>query len=215
MSDKISVIMASHLKEYPHCAEDRVVKFHRAINSFLNQSYYNKELIVVSDGCEVTASEIRHYDNNPLIKFTMIEKQPIFSGNVRNVGCILATGNIICYLDTDDMMGINHLGSIINGFNHYNDVDWVYFNDYVIYRFNPVTKDILAKGERDVQLDYGTIGTSSIAHKNNTEINWVDCNGYGHDWTFIKTKLIDTGKKHQKINGTEYLVCHIPNSVDC
>ncbi|MBK7363081.1 MAG: hypothetical protein IPJ01_12360 [Micavibrio sp.] len=68
MSIKISVVMASFLSDYDFSATDRVTKFHRAVKSFLNQSYLFKELIVVSDGCAITASEIRHYDNNPLIK---------------------------------------------------------------------------------------------------------------------------------------------------
>ncbi len=214
MSVKISVVMASFLGEYDFSAKDRITKFHRAVNSFLKQTYLFKELIIVADGCDITESEIRHYDNNPLIKFVKIVKQPHFSGNVRNVGCLMATGDVICYLDTDDLLGASHLNGVANGFIYYRDIDWVYFDDYVIYRFNPITNDILSQAKRTVELNYGTIGTSSIAHKNLPEINWEGFDGYGHDFNFIKTKLIDSGKKYQKIDNAEYFVCHIPNSVD-
>jgi len=218
MSIKISCVMASFLGEYDFSSTDKVRKFHRAIESFLNQSYKEKELWVISDGCDITTSEIRKYDNNPEIKHVHIEKQPMFSGNVRNVGCIMATGSIICYLDSDDMLGEKHLEAIANGFKHYSDnnidVDWVYFDDYVIYRFHPILNYILTKEKRDVELDLGSIGTSSIAHKNILDISWVGFDGYNHDWHFIKNKLIDSRKKYQKIENTEYFVCHIPKSVD-
>ena len=51
---KFSVIMASYLGNYPGCANNREAKFIRSVKSFLNQSYDNKELIIVSDGCEIT-----------------------------------------------------------------------------------------------------------------------------------------------------------------
>lgn len=217
MSVKISVVMASYLNEYDFSATERVVKFHRAVTSFLNQNYANKELIIVADGCYSTAEEtVKNYfpQYSNIIKLVQLEKQPMFSGNVRNVGCFHATGDIICYLDTDDMLGSNHLTVLAHYFQTNPSIIWVYYDDYIIYRFHPITREILNKEKRDVSLDYGSIGTSSIAHRKLPSINWVDCDGYGHDWDFIKNKLIDSGLPHIKIDGAEYDVCHIPNSVD-
>jgi glycosyltransferase involved in cell wall biosynthesis len=186
--------MPSFLGEYRFGAKDRIPKFHRAINSFLKQNYDNKELIVVSDGCEITSREILNYKDNSQIKHSYISKQELFSGLVREEGLKNATGDIICYLDSDDMLGDNHLLAINTGFVHH-EVDWVYFDDSVLYAL------------------HGKIGTSSIAHKRQCDINWLGCHGYGHDWTFIK-KLIDSGKSRAKIYNTKYFVCHIPNGVD-
>lgn len=214
MSIKISVIIASYLDTYKDSAEDRITKFNRAVQSFFNQSYQNTELIVVSDGCPYTANEISKYQSEK-IKLIQLEKQPLFSGSVRNAGCFMASGDIICYLDTDDFIGNNHLSNICNHFQQDNSLMWVYFNDYVIYRFNPITNEVLSKAEREVDLFKGMIGTSSIAHKRYAGINWLNCDNYGHDWTFVKTKLIDTNLKCKKIEGCEYNVCHIPTQVDC
>ena len=85
-------------------------KFVRAVKSFLNQTYQNKELIIVSDGCQVTEYLYdEHFKNNPLVKFKLINKQPLYSGNVRNTGLEMATGDIISYLDSDDVISKNHL----------------------------------------------------------------------------------------------------------
>ena len=210
---KITTVMASYLSDYEYSAGDRVRKFHRAVNSFINQTYTNAELIVVSDGCEITKQEMLQYENNPNIKLCVSDKQPLFSGVIRNIGCFMATGDVINYLDSDDLLGKNHNTRIAEAFEAHPDLDWVYFDDHIIYLFNPVSNEILATARRDVQLQSGTIGTSSIAHRKTFEINWLDCDGYGHDWTFIK-KLIDLNKPNMKIDGGEYYVCHIPNSVD-
>lgn len=212
---KISVVMACFLGEYEYAATDRVRKLHRAVHSFITQTYKNAELIIVADGCDLTIKEVhQHYGNYPNIILHLINKQPMFSGAVRNLGCQMSSGEIIAYLDSDDLLGANHLQAIANGFNHHQYADWVYFNDQVIHNFHPSTREILTIGERDITPVQGTIGTSSIAHKKLPEFNWLNCNGYGHDWTFIK-RLIDSKKPNVKIHGCEYRVCHIPNGVDC
>jgi hypothetical protein len=85
---------------------------------------------------------------------------------------------------------------------------------YKVQLFASSKKKDLSKAEREVDLFKGMIGTSSIAHRRLPNINWLQCDNYGHDWTFVK-KLIDTNLKHKKINGCEYNVCHIPTQVDC
>jgi len=211
---KISVVMASYLSEYAGGATDRVNKFHRAVDSFTKQTYQDKELIIVSDGCTITAMEFdKHYRNRHDMKLIILDKKPLFSGEVRNAGCFTATGEIISYLDTDDIFGAKHLNQIINGFENNPNVDWVYFDDIILWRFNPTTNEIMTSAIRESRLDSGTIGTSSIAHRRLPEFNWLGCNGYGHDWIFIK-RMINSGRQHIKISGCEYYVCHIPNSFD-
>jgi glycosyltransferase involved in cell wall biosynthesis len=190
---KISVIMPVYLGEYPGCASDRVRKFQRAVKSFDLQTYIQKELIIVCDGGwdEIKkALEPLFILNKDKITFIEIEKQHLFSGNVRNEGLKVATGDIICYLDSDDFFGRNHLMNIADNFPA--DCQWVHFNDYV----SLLNGDIIC---RNVFPYYGKIGTSSIAHRRSIG-NWKGCDGYGHDYLFIENLCILKTKRYGAAN---------------
>lgn len=213
----ISVVMPSYLGHYEGAAGDRREKLIRAINSYNMQSHPYRELIIVSDGCDETVEVAKQFNVNGDIKIIKLPKQKRFSGSVRDAGVKAATGDVICYLDSDDTIGINHLKTIEDTFLH-TDVDWVYYNDYI---FVGAGKPTIMK---EVQLEHGSIGTSSIAHRKDiygkaknlfgrSRITWKGCDGYGHDWTFIQ-KLMAHDLKHEKIYGCEYIICHIPEKLD-
>ena len=129
---KISVIMASYLLPYPGSASNRDKKFIRAVNSFKKQTYQNKELVIVSDGCELTIDLYnRFFSNDTNIKLIQIPKQQLYSGEMRNVALSLVDGDIISYLDSDDILGPNHLQIIVDGFD-LDKYDWVFYNDYMV-----------------------------------------------------------------------------------
>lgn len=206
---KLSVIMPSFLGEYEGCASDRENKFIRAVYSFLENSLLDKELIIIGDNCEITDRLLQDYFKHELsigrIKFHQLKKkQKLFSGLLRSKGIELASGEYICYLDTDDILGKNHLESILNQVKSEN-LDWAYFNDYLNTDAGLVTKKV------DLKKD--SIGTSSIIHRKDKKINWDKCDGYGHDYKFIE-RLIKWSSKKDKIYGGTYVICHIPNQID-
>ncbi len=204
--------MASNLGAYDGCAGQREQKFIRAIESFIDQRYNDKELIIIADGCKITQKIYKEkYLQYPQIQLIKIPKQELFSGIVRQGGIEMANGKVICYLDTDDMFGsVDHLQHIINGFNGTN-FDWVYFDDFL--KFNHI--EHIEPSKRICVLEQGSMGTSNIAHKNKPEVfNWLGCNGYGHDHWFIENRLLQNEQLYTKISGPQYLVCHIPGSID-
>lgn len=201
LDPKISVIMASFLSPYPGGATNRDKKFIRAVNSFRKQTYQNKELIIVSDGCQLTIDLYnKYFSNDTNIKLISIPKQPLY-GNMRNVGLDLAEGDIISYLDTDDILGPNHLKIIVEGFD--DNVDFIYYNDLM------VLDDTFKKFYlRIVEPRWASIGTSSISHKNLEIVKGCWSIGYGHDWIFL-LKLVSLGLRFKKLNkNSEYLVAH-------
>lgn len=203
----VSVIMPSYLGNYTGCATDRERKFIRAVDSFLKNQHTGIELIIVSDGCDKTTQIYnRHFRNVWNVQLVEIKKQPLFSGNVRQAGIDASKGEIITFLDSDDYFSMTHLGAIDMGFKEYN-YDWVYYNDYI---YNRQKKFLL----RNVTLAHGTAGTSCIAYKRELGVDWKGCDGYGHDWMFIK-RLMDKSNNFGKIYGCGYHVCHLRGIGEC
>ena len=75
----------------------------------------------------------KFFGNEKNIKFIKIPKQVIYSGECRNAAFDLADGDIISYLDNDDVIGKKHLEIIMSEFTE--DVDLVYYDDYKIMSF--------------------------------------------------------------------------------
>ncbi|MCD4600036.1 glycosyltransferase family 2 protein [Proteus mirabilis] len=81
----------------------------RAVNSVLNQSYKNVEVIIINDGSsDDTLSIIK--------KLSVLHKEIIFFSHenqgiskTRNKGIELAKGEYICFLDSDDTYEPNFL----------------------------------------------------------------------------------------------------------
>jgi glycosyltransferase involved in cell wall biosynthesis len=143
------------------------------------------------------------------MKLVRIKKHSHFSGAVRNEGIAMAQGDIICYLDIDDIFMPGHLQAIWSGFLENSDAigyrRWVYFNTYLAdHDLNPVHC-------RDTHLRYGGIGTGAFAHEKSLGVRWSD--GYGHDWLYVQ-RLMEACPHTKKIAGPRYLVCHLPGYND-
>ena len=209
MKIELSVVMPSFLGEYDGCASDRENKFVRAVHSFLENSLEEKELIIIGDNCSTTERLLFVHFSEQIesgkIKFHQFrKKQKLFSGALRSKGIELASGEYISYLDTDDILGQNHLSVILNQVKS-NNLDWAYFNDYLNTDAGLITKK--------VELKKDSIGTSSIIHRKNKRIHWDKCDGYGHDFKFIE-RLIKWSDNKDKIYGATYIICHIPSQID-
>ena len=85
----------------------------RCIESLINQSYTNIEIIIVNDGStDDSIKFIEPYLNNPRIKyFTQTNKG---LGEARNVGIRNASGTLITFVDSDDWVDLDLYGIMIN-----------------------------------------------------------------------------------------------------
>ncbi len=94
-----------------------------AIDSSLNQTYPNTEILVTDDGSTDGSPEIiRSYGDR--IK-------PIFKSNgghasALNAGFAQSRGDIICFLDSDDVFLPTKVQEIVEAFSKFEDIDWVF-----------------------------------------------------------------------------------------
>ena len=201
---KVSVVMASYLGDYPKAAKNRDKKIIRAVDSVLNQTYKDVELVIVADGCQKTVDIIKgSYSGNEKINGYLIKKCPVWSGVPRNTGIDKAEGEWICYLDIDDYLAPGHIATLVKQIRASDD--WVFFDDKIISRDGQSIKN------RACNLSLGRCGTSNVLHKKIAK--WDVKGTYAHDWIFIKN-LVSASRNNRKILGGEYVVCHIPGRLD-
>lgn len=192
------VNLGSYKCDVTHNPDNGEFRFRQAVLSFIHQSLSGNELIIISDGCDISESQYKEwFSSHPRIRFKKIPKQEDYSGEVRNTGLVMARGEIICYLDHDDVFGHKHLAIIDKHFDTA-EYDWVYYDDYL------VDTVIANKEHRIVNPVFCSIGTSAIAHRRDIEVKWGT--GYGHDFKMIEKYLLPL--RHTKIATPEYYVCH-------
>jgi len=196
---KFSIVMPSFCGMYGTCAPDRENLLRRALKSILTQTYKDYEIILVSDGCDKTVDIYRELvsdENKDYFKCLKIPKQEIFSGQVRQSGIINAVGEWVIYLDSDDYWGENHLKNIESQLI---DIDWAYMDENLWNGKEWRRKDVI--------LQMGRAGTSSIVHKRLLKASWTGKNGYAHDFRFIEDLM--KYPNYKKIKKGEYYIMHL------
>jgi hypothetical protein len=112
---KISIVMQSYLGIYPGSRDNSDKKFLRAVQSFIDQTDKESELIIVSDGCAITHDlYYKHFKLDDRIKYAYVDKSvpnmyegtenKYYRGLPRQVGRSLANGEITTYMDSDDFL---------------------------------------------------------------------------------------------------------------
>jgi glycosyltransferase involved in cell wall biosynthesis len=98
----------------------------QSIQSVLNQTYTNWELIIVDDGSsDDTESAIAQY-NDSRIHYIRFSHSGIL-GKVRNSGMKIAKGDLIAFLDSDDLWRVDKLDFQLKLFEAY-DIDYTFSN---------------------------------------------------------------------------------------
>lgn len=113
---KVSVVMAS-------CNPD-MKRIRLAINSILNQTFQDYEIIIVDDGSKrPIENSIKSISRDPRIKVLRIENSGL--GAALNHGIQSSKGEYIARLDDDDMMVISRLQKQVDFLDKYQDVSCV------------------------------------------------------------------------------------------
>lgn len=98
------------------------------LDSLLTQTYQNIEVICIDDGStDNSLSILRFYaERDNRVSYFCQQNQGLSSA--RNKGIQLASGQYICFLDSDDYFRKDAIQECVNKFLKYNDLDVVLFN---------------------------------------------------------------------------------------
>lgn len=201
---KISLIMPVRLMPYPGQTAKPKEKFIRAVDSFLNQSYKNAELIIACDGCKESAQIVKSprygkYLKSGVIKLLELPEHELFTGALRQAAIDIATGDLIGNLDADDEILTNHLWNI-NVATDLKQFDWFYFN---LYRKLDNLKGVEELLNASPDLD--SLCTANILWKRGLDVTWIGADGRQDNKVFVK-QLLEKYPKRVKLYGCTYIV---------
>lgn len=130
MGDKISVIVPIYKVEN---------YLHRCVDSIINQTYTNLEIILVDDGspdnCPMICDEYAKKDS----RIRVVHKKNGGLSDARNAGLDIATGEYIMFIDSDDFVDTEMMGSMMRNMIDDN-VDMVVCNIKYVYEDREVVK---------------------------------------------------------------------------
>ncbi len=110
----------------------------RSIQSVINQTFTDWELIIVDDGSTDNTKEVveKYQKSDSRIKYIYQENKRL--PTARNTGIINSNGMYICFLDSDDQYKSNHLKSHFEAIN--NSGKKLYYSQYEYSYNNEVVK---------------------------------------------------------------------------
>jgi glycosyltransferase involved in cell wall biosynthesis len=240
---KVSIVMQVNLTNYKDSRNDAIGKFHRAVESFKNQIYKNAELIIIADGCVKTQQIYnRSYKNDPSIKFVyydrmdsemgMYDTKPgdpeeykLFRGYARRVGVAAANGQVITYMDSDDVLAPEFTMTLMLIYNQAPDCDWWmnttwYDNEASDWTENETlysTRDAevvqlpyIHGGWKQVKLKPGKIVMSPwlLMHKPNLSVQWRDTYGTLSEDSDFNIRMREVYKNGIAYSRPIYARCH-------
>lgn len=156
----VSIIIPSYKRS------DRI---ERAINSILQQTYSDYEIIVVDDNNpdteyrKVLAEKMKHYQDNPKVKYVQHEKNKNGAA-ARNTGISIAQGEYIAFLDDDDYYFPNRLQELVNALEQNKKYNAAYSTTIVTRKGKVIGRvDAVGSGnwKKELLLQQFSLGTGS------------------------------------------------------
>lgn len=242
---RISIIMQSYLGNYPGSRKDSHSKFLRAVRSFQNQLYKNCELIIVADNCaETKALYDNHFQTEDNIRLIYVsrnskemstymkneEGNKYYRGFPRRVGVGAATGNLITYMDSDDMLLEEHTLHLMIEFNKNPGANWWinrswYDNEVMKFKDDKTFEDSTEYGEElpDIEgrwnitrIKEGLVVMSPwlFMHKPSASVLWRDTWGNISEDSDFNVRFRENHKGGAVMNRPTYVRCHFTDKWD-
>ncbi|OGM08897.1 hypothetical protein A2159_02760, partial [Candidatus Woesebacteria bacterium RBG_13_34_9] len=161
---------------------NRALTIKRAIDSVLNQTYQDFEIIVIDDRSTDNTEEVVKIFNDEKLKYIRHEKNKGGSA-ARNTGIKVAKGEYIAFLDSDDEWHPEKLQKQLNLFNNLDkEFGVIYCGFQGVNEFGKVFKYVIPKHRGYITLkliEGNCVGTLSIILAKLSYINSI--NGFDED----------------------------------
>ena len=120
--DKISIIVPIYnVESY----------LEQCLNSIINQTYKNLEIILINDGSTDNSGKICDLYAKKDSRITVIHKKNGGLSDARNTGLSIATGEYIAFIDSDDFIELNMYQVLYRNAIMYNaDIVWCNYYDF-------------------------------------------------------------------------------------
>lgn len=166
----------------------------QCVNSALNQTYQNKEIIIIDDGSNEKTKHILKTIEPKISKLISQDNQG--QSKARNVGVSVAKGDYILVLDSDDYFEPMFLEKAINLFLNNEDIKLITCYTKILYENNSNVDLFKPKGGKIEAMLKNNIATGSAIYKKS---NFIEAGGYDvkmrkgfEDWEFY-IRLLSKG----------------------
>lgn len=207
--EKVSIII-------PVYNSEKYIK--RCIDSILNQTYKNLEIILINDGSVDKSIDILNLYKKENENIIVIDKKNEGVSISRNLGIEMATGKYIMFMDNDDYIEENYIGEYVNnisdndiligGYERVNDIKVLFgyipknyeWSKYIIMApWAKLYKTSFLKQNKIQFLDY-PIGEDVYfnikAFSFNPKIGFI--NNLGYKWYFNNESVSNTSQRGLK-----------------
>ena len=150
----------------------------KCIESIIQQSYHNIEIIVINDGSTDGSGEMcrQFADKDSRMVYVYQENQG--SVGARKKGLMLAKGKYIVFADGDDYAQVDYVEKLYELMIE-NDVDFVYSNYMVNGKEQRYVKQVQLYREQDLNMECRIDLLCNHLFERNVEKEVIDCNLYG------------------------------------
>ncbi len=147
---------------------NRASMISRAIESVINQSYTNWELIIVDDGSTDNTKEIIDSYNKADKRIKYFYQENSERSVARNNGISKAKGDWICFLDSDDLYNNNHLETFYNFISQHQFTKGLFFSGVSYGKYDESQQYYDNSGKNNLEfILLNTIGVPrACCHKN-------------------------------------------------
>ena len=144
----------------------------RAVNSILNQTFNDFELILVDDGSSDDSGKICDEYAEKDMRVRVIHKQNGGVSSARNIGIEAARGEYICFVDSDDYLEKDYLEVLLETKRKYPDFDNIWCGFYTVRDYYKNKKEtVVAEKDKNYSF-YNLSGIMDLCEKWLVQMPW-------------------------------------------